>query len=115
VLLNSYTGTTAYRSEAARYGRHDIPIQNEQNELHVTYTSNHTTPYVNGGRKCSIRLIYLNISLRTDSDVLGEIFDVHTLLLLQIVDTISHPELLSLVFEVFIRCRLDGAALLILS
>lgn len=43
-------------------------------------------------------------TLAYDFDVLGEIFDVHTLLLLQIVDTISHPELLSLVFEVFIRC-----------
>jgi hypothetical protein len=100
VLLN-IRGTAAYRCEAARCGGRDIPVQNE---LHVAYTPNHTTPYVNSGRKCSIRLIYLNISLRTDSDVLGEIFDVHTLLLLQIVDTISHPELLSLVFEVFIRC-----------
>jgi hypothetical protein len=100
-MLLKILGTAAYRSEAARCGGHDIPIQNE---LHVTYTSNHTTPYVNCGRKCSIRFVYLNISLRTDSDVLGGIFDVHTLLLLQIVNTISHPELLSLVFEVFIRC-----------
>jgi hypothetical protein len=44
------------------------------------------------------------LAYEQDSDVLSEIFDVHTLLLLQIVDTISHPELLGLVFEVFIRC-----------
>jgi hypothetical protein len=60
-------------------------------------------------------LFYLrNVSARLFSN-LCKVLDVHTLLLLQVLDAVPHSELLRLVSQILIRYRFHFALLLVLS
>jgi len=61
----------------------------------------------------SMSLFYLySISAWLYSD-LGKVLDIHTLLKLQVLDTVSHPELLALMVKIAVCCRLDSPLLLV--